>query len=177
MIFRLLFPYVFLLLVVVCYLAFRQYKLGPVIMKIERNYFSRTNTDSFLLIVVLAVASYFLMRYEIKSLPAEAKNFLFGPVTFALFYPVLLAAVIAREVESPQIRKKGLATARGFWLWKEVQSFRFSRDVLYLNLFRGKRQRDEEIQIKAGTKKELNRVLKEMMPKRSGKGKKRVKKF
>lgn len=172
MLFRLLFPYAFLLLVIACYLAFRQYKLGPLIMKIERHYLSRANSDSFVLIVVLAVASYFLMRYEIKILPAEAANFLFGPITFAVFYPVLLAAVIAREVESPQIRKKGLATARGFWLWSEVESFRFSKDILHLSLKRGKRRRDEEMQIKAGTKKELTRILKETMPKRSGKGKK-----
>ena len=173
MLFRLIFPYVFLLFIVVFYLVFRYYKLGPVIMKVDRRFFSRTNNDSFFLIVILAIASYFLMRYEMDNLPFEADSFILGPYTYALFYLALMAAVIAREVERPALREKGISTSRGFWQWSEILSYRWSKEILYITISRGKRTKGEQIQVNPAVKKELDQLLKKMVPKRSGKGKKK----
>lgn len=173
MLLRLLLPYFMLAVFVLGYLVFRQFKLGSVVVKIERQFLSNTNNDSLILILILAAASYFLMRYELNNLPFDAEGFLFGPYTFAIFYLVLLAAVVAREVERPQVREKGLATSRGFWLWSEVESFRWSKDILNITISKGKRKREEMMQVDTAQKRELTRLLKEMIPKRAGKGKKK----
>jgi len=173
LLFRLIFPYIFLLFIVVGYIAFRYYKLGPIIMKVNRRFFSRSNNDSYFLIVVLAAASYFLMRYEIENLPFEAESFILGPYSYAFFYLALMAAVIAREVERPALREKGISTSRGFWQWSEIESYRWSKDILYITISRGKRKKGEQMQINPTAKKELDQVLKKMVPKRSDKGKKK----
>lgn len=172
MLFRLLFPYIFLLIIVLSYIYYRYYKLGPVVSRVERVLFSRYSNDSLMLIIILAAASYFLMRFELQnSIPVE-EELVLGPYTYLLFYGALMLAVIAREVEKPALREKGISSSRGFWLWSEIESFRWSKDVLTLSIKRGSRKRGEAWQIKPESKKELDQMLKKMLPKRSGKGKK-----
>jgi hypothetical protein len=172
LLFRLLFPYLFLLIIVFSYIYYRYYKLGPIILRVERVLFSRYSNDSLMLIIILAAASYFLMRYELQSPIPVDEELVLGPYTYLLFYGVLMLAVIAREVEKPALREKGISSSRGFWLWSEIESFRWSKDVLTLSIKRGSKRRGEVWQIKPGSKKELDQVLKKMVPKRSGKSKK-----
>jgi len=84
-----------------------------------------------------------------------------------------MAAVIAREVERPALREKGISTSRGFWQWSEILSYRWSKEILYITISRGKRTKGEQIQVNPAVKKELDQLLKKMVPKRSGKGKKK----
>ncbi|MBW6462792.1 MAG: hypothetical protein ACNA7Z_01270 [Dethiobacteria bacterium] len=170
---RLLFPYLLLLFIVIGYVYYRYYKLGPILLKVDRVLLSRYNNDSLMLIVILAAASYFLMRFDLQNISAVEDVLLLGPYTYVYFYGALMVAVIAREVEKPAIREKGISTPRGFWKWSEVESFRWSKDVLTITIDRGKRKRMEAWQVKADAKKELDQMMKKMVPKRSGKGKKK----
>ncbi len=173
MIFRLLFPYFFLLLIVLVYLYFRHLKLGPVLLKVDRYFFSRHNGDSIFLIIIIAVISFFLARYEIiNSLPAD-ETLILGPFTYIIFYGVLLLVVISREVEKPTLREKGISSSRGFWLWAEIESFRWSKNILTINFAKGKRKRAEAWRVSPPAKKEIDQVLKKMTPKRSGRSKKK----
>jgi hypothetical protein len=171
MLLRLLFPYFLLFIIVMGYLYLRRSRLGPVLLKIKRVMFSRFNNDSFILIFLLAGVSYLLIRYELQNMPLDEQLPL-GPYTFVLFYGVLLLVVIAREIEMPALREKGISTARGFWSWSEIDSFRWSKDVLTINLNRGKRKRSESWQIVPGAKKEIEQVLKQKVTRKSARSKK-----
>ena len=173
MLFRFLFPYFFLLIIVCAYIYYRYAKLGPILLKVDRLFLNRYNNDSFLLIIILAAASFFLMRFELQN-SAQAEELLFlGPYTYVFFYAALMLAVIAREAERPALREKGISTPRGFYKWSEIESFRWSRDVLTIMVNRGKRKRGEIWQVKEESKKEIDQILKQMIPKRQGKGKKK----
>lgn len=172
MLFRLLFPYLFLALIVLGYLYSRYLKLGPIILKVKRELFTRYNNDSLFLVLVIAAASYFLARYEIQNTLPTDDTLILGPFTYVLFYGVLMLVVISREIEHPTLREKGVSSSRGFWLWSDIDSFRWSKNVLTLNITRGKRKRTETWQIKAQAKKEVDQVLKKMVPKRSNRSKK-----
>lgn len=172
MLFRLLFPYIVLLGIVVYYVYSRYRKLGPTLLKMDRKLLSRHNADSLILIIIIGAASYMLARYEIVStLPAEDQLPL-GPFAYIIFYGVLMLIVISREIERPALREKGISSSRGFWYWHEVESFRWSKNILTLNLSRGKRRRVEIWDVKPQAIKEIDLLLKKMAPGR-GKGKKR----
>ncbi len=175
MVFRLLFPYFILLLIVAGYIYFRHHKLGPVILKINRRLLTRYNTDSFFLILAIAAASYFLARYELANTPVTEDTTVFGPYAYIVFYGALLLAVICREVERPALREKGISSPRGFWLWPEVDSFRWSKNILTTNVSRGRRKRTETWQIEPSAKKATDQVLKKMVPKRTGSSSKKKK--
>lgn len=173
MVLRLIFPYIVLILIVAFYIYFRHLKLGPVILKIKRRLLSRYNADSLFLIIVIAAASYFLARYELTNTDTAGDPMLFGPYTYILFYGALLLVVICREVESPAFREKGISSARGFRLWEQIDSYRWSKDLLTLTTQRGKRKRTEIWQVDLSTKKEIDTILKKKLPKRSGPKKKK----
>jgi hypothetical protein len=170
---RLIFPYIILILIVAFYIYFRHLKLGPVIQKIKRRLLSRYNADSFFLIVIITLASYFLARYELTGSYATDDPILFGPYTYIFFYGALLLVVICREAERPALREKGISSARGFWLWEQIDSYRWSKDLLTLTIRRGKRKRTEIWQVDLSTKKEVDTILKNKLPKRSGPRKKK----
>lgn len=173
MIFRLLFPYLFLLLIVLIYLYIRRLKLGSVLLKVDRYFFTRHNSDSIFLIIIIAAISFFLARYEIKnSLPAD-EALILGPFTYIIFYSILLIVATGREIEKPAFRERGVSSPRGFWLWEEIESFRWSKNILTINFVRGKRKRTEAWQVNPPAKKEIDQVLKKMTPKRSGRSKKK----
>ncbi len=174
---RLLFPYVLLMLIVACYFYFRQRKLGKIVLKIDRALFSRYNLDSLFLIVIIAVASYFLGRFEMQNLDSlgQAPPIPYlGSASYFLFYYALVLVVIAREVEKPALREKGISSPRGFWKWEEVESFRWSKDVLTLQIKRGNRKRAEIWLVNSRSKKALSGLLKKMIPKRGSRTVKKV---
>lgn len=175
MFFRLLFPYFFLLLIVLIYLYYRYLKLGPALLKVKRILFTRYNTDSLFLVAILAAASYFLGRYELQSMPAPAESLLLGPFTYVFFYGALMLVVIAREAERPALRERGISTSRGFWKWDEVDTYRWSKDVLTVNISRGRKKRAEVWQVNLSDKKEIDQILKKMVQKRPGRSKKKSK--
>jgi hypothetical protein len=174
LVFRFLFPYLFLLVIILCYLFYRRMKLGLVLLKVDRALFTRYNNDSLLLIVIITVASYFLMRYELQSGLNSPETLILGPYTYAFFYIALIAAVIAREVEQPALREKGIASSRGFWLWREVESVRWTKNVVTLSINRGGKKRAEIWEISPAKKKELDLILKKMVTRPSGNRKKKV---
>lgn len=173
MVFRFLFPYLFLLVIIMCYLFYRRMKLGTVLIKVNRALFTRYNNDSLLLIVIITVASYFLMRYELQSGLNSPETLILGPYTYAFFYIALIATVIAREVDQPTLRVNGIASSRGFWLWREVESVRWTKNVVTLSIKRGGKKRAEIWEINPQKKKELDLMLKKKVIKSSGKGKKK----
>ncbi|MBM4235056.1 MAG: hypothetical protein FJ152_01110 [Firmicutes bacterium] len=171
MLLRLVFPYFILFMIVIGYLYYRHQKLGPVLLKINRALFSRFNSDSLFLILILAGTSYLLMRFELRNqFPDDPM--LLGPYTYVFFYGALLLVVIAREIEQPSFREKGIATARGFWAWTEVETYRWTKDVLTITFLRGKRKRAESWQLVPGSKKEIEQVLKQKVEKNQARKKK-----
>jgi hypothetical protein len=170
---RLIFPYFFLLLIVLVYLYYRYLKLGPVLLKVKRELFTRYNVDSLFLIIIIAAASYFLARFELQSTVSSAETLPLGPLTYVYFYGALILVVILREIERPAFREKGISSSRGFWLWQDVDSFRWSKNILTLNIIKGKRKRAEAWQIDPSAKKEIDQVLKKMVPKRTSRPKKK----
>jgi len=171
MLLRFVFPYFILFLIVVGYLYYRHQKLGQVLLKLNRVFFSRFSADSLFLILILAGTSYLLMRFELQNQIPE-DPMLLGPYTYLFFYGVLLLVVIAREIERPSFREKGVSTARGFWAWSEVDSYRWTKDVLTINFMRGKRKRAESWQIVPGSKKDIEQILKQKIEKKQSRKKK-----
>ncbi len=167
MLFRFLFPYFFLALIVMGYIYFRYYRLGPVLLKVKRKFFSRYNNDSFLLIAILGAASYFLLRFELDNAYQVEEMLFLGPYTYVFFYGALMLAVIAREAENPALREKGFSTPRGFFKWAEVETFRWSKDVITVVINRGRRKRSESWQVDLSQKKEIDQLLRQLTPKRN----------
>jgi hypothetical protein len=168
---RLVFPYFILFMIVIGYLYFRHRKLGPVVLKLNRVLISRFSADSLFLILILAGTSYLLMRFELRNqFPDDPM--LLGPYTYVFFYGALLLVVIAREIERPSFREHGISTSRGFWAWSEVDTFRWTKDVLTINFIRGKRKRSESWQMVPGSKKEVEQVLKQRIEKKQTRKKK-----
>lgn len=171
MLLRLVFPYFILFMIVIGYLYYRRQKLGPVLLKLNRMLLSRFTADSLFLILILAGTSYLLMRFELRNqFPDDPM--LLGPYTYVIFYGALLLVVIAREIERPSFREKGISTARGFWAWPEVETYRWTKDVLTISFLRGKRKRSESWQIVPGSKKDIDLVLKQKVEKKQARKKK-----
>ncbi len=173
MMIRLLFPYLLLSLIVIVYLYVRRLQLGPVLLKVNRTLFSRYNADSLLLIIVITAASYFLSRIDLQNLSEAAGAMPLGPYTYVYFYGALILTVILREAEKPALREKGISTSRGFWKWNEVSSYRWSKNTLTLSIDRANKKRLETWQVNAADKKEIDLLLRQMVPKRSGRSKKK----
>ena len=172
MLLRFVFPYFILFLIVIGYLYYRHQKLGPVLLKLNRVLFSRFNADSLFLILILAGTSFLLMRFELRNqFPDDPM--LLGPYTYVFFYGALLLVVLAREIERPSFREKGISTARGFWAWPEVETYRWTKDVLTITFLRGKRKRAESWQLVPGSKKEIEQVLKQKVEKNQDRKKKK----
>lgn len=170
---RFLFPYLMLAVITATYLYVRHSKLGPVIMKVNRSLLSRYNSDSFILIIIIAAVSYFLGRYELQTLTSPEGSYFLGPYTYVFFYGVLFLIVILREFERPALREKGISTPRGFWGWNEVDAYRWSKNVLTINISRGKKKRMEAWQLNPDDKKEIEAVLKTNTKKKSKQSKKK----
>lgn len=173
MLIRLMFPYILLFLIVVVYLYVRRLQLGSVLLKVNRALFSRYNADSFMLIIVITAVSYFLSRFDLQDIPAAAESMILGPYTYAYFYGALVLTVILREIEKPALREKGISTSRGFWKWDEILSYRWSKNTVTLSISRGKKKRSEIWQVNGADKKELDSLLKKMVPKRTGRSKRK----
>ncbi len=169
---RFIFPYLMLAIITATYLYIRYSKLGPVLMKVNRSMFSRFNSDSFILIIIIAAVSYFLGRYELQTLTSPEGSYFLGPYTYVFFYGALLIIVILREFERPALREKGISTPRGFWKWSEVDSYRWSKNVLTINISRGSKKRMEAWQLEPEDKKEIEAVLKSKIKKKSKQSKK-----
>ncbi|MDY6827613.1 MAG: hypothetical protein SVV67_10705 [Bacillota bacterium] len=167
MILQLLIPYFILAVVISGYLYYRYFKLGPVLHRVDRALFVRHNLDSLVLIVILAAASYFLIRFELNNIKVVEEELPF-PVHFnVFFYIVLLMAVVAREVEKPTLREKGIASARGLWNWTEIGSYRWSGRELIINIKRGSKIRSEIWSVNPVERKNIDRILKDKCPRRS----------
>ncbi len=173
MLLRLIIPYIILAVIVTAYFYFRRRKLGPVLLKVDRKFFSVHNTDSFLLIMIIAAAAYFLLRFELQNFVSSPGYPEPGHYAVALFYGVLILAVIAREAEKPALREKGISSPRGLYTWGEIDSYRWSKQLLTLNVLRGKRIRPEMWPITdAESKRQISYMLKKKVPRKQKRAKK-----
>jgi len=171
---QILIPYLILAAVIFGYLYYRHRKLGPVLHRVDRTLFERHNLDSLVLIIILAAASYFLIRYELNNMyPSEGERPVFVYLNI-IFYVVLLLVVVAREAEKPALREKGIATARGLWIWPEVTSYRWSGRRLIININRGKKTRSEIWSVDPVEKKKIEPILKDKCPRRSKRSMKNI---
>ncbi len=170
---RFLFPYLMLAVITATYLYIRYSKLGPVMMKVNRSLLSRYNSDSFILIIIIMAVSYFLGRYELQTLTSPEGSYFLGLYTYVFFYGVLFLIVILREFERPALRERGISTPRGFWKWSEVDAYRWSKNVLTINISRGNKKRMEVWQLEPDEKKEIEAVLKSNIKKKSKQSKKK----
>lgn len=173
MLLRFIFPYILLALIIIVYICFRHRKLGPIIMRVNRVLFSRYNLDSLLLIIIFIVVSYFLSGLELQTVPADRETSVFGQYTQAYFYIVLILCVIAREVEKPAIREKGISTPRGFYRWSEVSSFQWTKNTVNIVTERNNKKRSETWEVETSDKKKLDQTLKDNVRKSSKRLKKK----
>ncbi len=170
---RLIFPYILLALVICGYIYFRYNKLGSILLKVNRVLFSRYNLDSLMLIIIISVASYFLSGLDLQNVPAAQDALVLGSYTYSYFYLVLILTVIAREIEKPAIREKGISTPRGFYIWNEVVSFQWTKNTLKVLIERNNKKRSEIWEVGPSDKKRLNQLLKDNVQKRSRRTKKK----
>ena len=173
MLLRLIFPYILLAAVICGYIYFRYHTLGPILLRVNRVLFSRYNLDSLLLIIIISVASYFLSGLDLQNVPAAQDGLVLGPYTYVYFYLVLILTVIAREVEKPAIREKGISTPRGFYRWVEVISFQWTKNTLKVFIERNNKKRSEIWEVEPSDKKKLDQLLKDNVQKRSKRSKKK----
>ncbi len=164
---RLILPYIILFTTMFFYIYFRYRKLGSVIMKFDRVYFCRYNLDSHFLVVIIGVTSFLLARYQLSLLEEAHIRSEIDTISVALFYLVLLMVVVLRELERPSIRQGGISSPRGFWLWSEVKSYSWSKNLLRLNLVRNDKKKAELWLVSPAFKKEINDYLKKMVKHRN----------
>jgi len=169
---RLIFPYILLAAIICGYIYIRYKKLGPIKLKVNRVLFSRYNLDSLLLIIIIAVASYFLSGLDLQNIPAAQETMVFGRFTYAYFYLVLVLTVIIREVEKPAIREKGISTPRGFYTWDEIKSYQWAKSTMKIFIERNNKKRNEIWEIEPSSKTKLEQILKDKVRKSSKKKKK-----
>ncbi len=174
MILQLLIPYFILAAVIFGYIYYRYLKLGPVLYRVNRALFVKQNFDSLVLIIILAVASYFLIRYELNNIKVVEEELPFSFYFNMIFYIVLLIAVVAREVEKPTLREKGIASSRGLWNWQEIGSYRWSGRNLIVNIKRGNKTRSEIWLVGPIEKKNIALILKDKCPLRSKRSRKKI---
>ncbi len=173
MLLRLVVPYIILAGIIAGYIYFRRRKLGPILLKVDRQFFSVHNTDSFLLILIIAAAGYLLLRLELQNLVSSPGYSGPGHYAVAFFYGSLVLAVIAREAEKPALREKGISSPRGFYTWQEIDSYNWSKLLLTLNVLRGKRIRPEVWPIAdAESKRRISYILKKKVPRKKKRPKK-----
>ncbi|OPL14827.1 MAG: hypothetical protein AVO34_01510 [Firmicutes bacterium ML8_F2] len=174
MILQLLIPYFILAAVIFGYIYYRYHKLGPVLHRVDRALFVKQNLDSLVLIIILAVASYFLIRYELNNIKVVEEELPFSFYFNMFFYIVLIMAVVAREVEKPTLREKGIASARGLWNWTEIGSYRWSGRNLIVNIKRGNKTRSEIWSVDPIEKKNIAPILKDKCPRQSKRSRKKI---
>ena len=167
MLFRITLPYFLLFIAAFIYIYYRHKKLGPVLKKVDRHFLTKHNLDSFFLIFIMAVLSFYLMNLESQNESVAEGFSAVTPSYQMIFYIVLLLVVIARELEKPAFREKGFSTPRGFWLWEEIVGYRWNNNVLSLSLASGKKRRTETWLIQAAEKQEEEQYLKKMEPKKT----------
>jgi len=170
---RLIFPYILLAVIICGYIYIRYRKLGPITLRVNRVLFSRYNLDSLLLVIIISVASYFLSGLDLQSVPAAQDAQVLGPYTYAYFYLVLIFTVIAREVEKPAIRERGISTPRGFYIWSEIVSFQWTKNTLKVFIERNNKKRSEVWEVEPSDKKKLDQILKDYVRKSSKRSKKK----
>lgn len=159
--YRLAIPYVLLGLVVFFYLYYRKSKTGPVILKVRRILFSRVNLDSFITIGLLALVCGFFIRYDLINYAEHTTPAKTAYLNNIVFYCLLFLTFLVKQIENPAIREYGISSARGFWRWEQVTSYRWEKsDVLTFKITGRKKYKAESWHVTPKQKKELTAALK-----------------
>lgn len=169
---RLALPYLLLALAVAGYLIYRARKTGRPILKPRRVLFSRANLDALLVPVLFGVFSVFFIRYDLK-------RFLDGiepdvHLNNIVFYAVLFLTLLAKQLEGPSLRERGISSSRGLWRWEKIDSYRWESDAwLTFRIRHRNRLHRETWHLAPGQKKEINAILKDLAVKPGSKKKNR----
>lgn len=168
-------PFILLAALIAGYLIYRNRKTGGVTFKVKHLLFNRVNLDLLLsALLVCALCALFLRSDLIKLnelLPAEASTadgrWIYG--SRIIFYIVLVIGFLARQLERPALREKGISSARWFWTWDQVKSYRWNSNLLVFQIGYSKKQVTETWAVEPEQKQELDRLLRQRTRKRDKK--------
>ncbi len=171
-------PFLLLAILATAYQLYRNHKTGKVTFKIKHELFNRVNLDLLLsILLVCALCAYFLwsdLKKFIVIVGSEAGT-VDGPLIYGcriVFYIVLVAVFIAKQLERPALREKGISSARWFWPWDQIKSYKWSGTVLQFKIGTAKKQINETWVVVPEQKQELDRLLRKNIKKQGKKTKK-----
>lgn len=166
-----LLPFLLLVVLIAGYLLYRNRKTGQVTFKVSQVLFNRINLDLLIsTLLVCAVCAFFLWS-DLKKLndlavagaAASTDRWIYG--SRIVFYIFLMIAFLARQLERPALREKGISSARWFWPWEQIKSYRWNGTLLEFQLGNSKKQTAETWAVVPEQKKELDRLLRQKLKK------------
>lgn len=171
-------PFVLLAALIAGYLIYRNRKTGRVTFKIKHVLFNRVNLDLLLSALLVCALCALFFRSDLNKLNdlLAAKNaaadgrWIYG--SRIIFYSVLTAVFLMRQLERPALREKGISSARWFWTWDQVKSYRWNSNLLVFQIGNSKKQVTETWAVVPEQKQELDRLLRQSVRKRGKKSKK-----
>lgn len=167
------FPYVLLALLTAGYLIYRSHKTGPVTFRVKYILFNRANLDLFLsILLVCALCGLFLWSdfKRFNEFTDLNSRWVYG--SRMVFYILLVVIFLARQLEPPALREKGISSSRWFWTWDRIKTYRWSGSLLEFQIGNSKRKVSETWAVAPEQKPELDRLLRQRIS-RSEKKKKR----
>lgn len=163
-------PFLLLAVLAAAYLLYRSSKTGRVTFKIKYVLFNRANLDLLLSILLICALCAFFLWSDLKKFiefagPAAASNSRWIYGSRIVFYVVLVAVFLARQLERPALRERGISSARWFWPWEQIKSYHWSGTVLQFKIGAAKKQITETWAVDPGQKQELDRLLRQNIKK------------
>lgn len=171
-------PYILLAALITGYLLYRSRKTGQVTFKVKCVLFNRVNLDLLLSIILVCALCAFFMWSDLKKFnelafagaAAASSRWVYG--SRIVFFVVLSIVFLARQLERPALRERGISSARWFWPWEQIRSFHWNGTVLQFKIGAAKKQVTETWAVVPEQKQELDRLLKLNVKKQGKKNKK-----
>lgn len=170
-------PFALLAALIIAYLVYRRHKTGRVTLRVRRILFHRVNLDLlFSALLVCALCAFFIKSdlkklNELLALETAAASSLFVYKGRIVFYITLMAVFLARQLERPALREKGISSSRWFWNWDRINSYRWNGLMLEFQVGDSKKKAVETWAVAREQKQELNRLLKQKIKKQGKKTK------
>lgn len=153
-------PYVLLALLTSGYLIYRSHKTGPVTFRVKYILLNRANMDIFLSVLLVCALCAIFLWSDLKRFNEFAdlsSRWVYG--SRIVFYVLLVAVFLARQLERPALREKGISSSRWFWTWDRIKTYRWNGSLLEFQIGNSKRMVSETWAVAAEQKPELDRIL------------------
>jgi hypothetical protein len=172
-------PYLILAALATGYLLFRRRRTGRVTFKVRQTLFNRVNLDLLLTVVLICLLCAFFLWSDLNKYNeiAAAGNdvesrWIYG--ARIVFYLLLAAVFGAKQLERPALRERGISSARWFWPWNQIKSYRWNGLVLQFKIRTARKEITESWSVAPEQKQELDRLLRQNIKKQEKKtGKKK----